>query len=45
MDGVVPLLADRFRVIRYDNRGVGASAAPNPPRLTRWRVSPTTSPR
>ena len=27
-DGVVPLLADRFRIIRYDNRGVGASAVP-----------------
>jgi NAD(P)-dependent dehydrogenase (short-subunit alcohol dehydrogenase family)/pimeloyl-ACP methyl ester carboxylesterase len=27
-DGVVPLLADKFRVIRYDNRGAGGSAAP-----------------
>jgi NAD(P)-dependent dehydrogenase (short-subunit alcohol dehydrogenase family)/pimeloyl-ACP methyl ester carboxylesterase len=27
-DGVVPLLADRFRLIRYDNRGVGASSRP-----------------
>lgn len=27
-DGVVPLLADRFRIIRYDNRGVGKSAVP-----------------
>lgn len=29
-DGVVPLLAGRFRIIRYDNRGVGMSAAPKP---------------
>lgn len=27
-DGVVPLLADRFRIIRYDNRGVGGSDVP-----------------
>jgi NAD(P)-dependent dehydrogenase (short-subunit alcohol dehydrogenase family)/pimeloyl-ACP methyl ester carboxylesterase len=29
-DGVVPLLTDKFRVIRYDNRGAGASSAPKP---------------
>ena len=29
-DGVVPLLADRFRLIRYDNRGVGKTSVPKP---------------
>ncbi len=29
-DGVVPLLDDRFRIIRYDNRGVGLSSVPKP---------------
>lgn len=29
-DGIVPLLADRFRIIRYDNRGVGGSSVPKP---------------
>ena len=27
-DGVVPVLADRFRIIRYDNRGVGKTSVP-----------------
>ncbi len=29
-DGVVPQLADRFRILRYDNRGVGMSSVPKP---------------
>jgi NAD(P)-dependent dehydrogenase (short-subunit alcohol dehydrogenase family)/pimeloyl-ACP methyl ester carboxylesterase len=29
-DGVVPLLADRFRILAYDNRGAGASSVPRP---------------
>lgn len=29
-DGVVALLADRFRLIRYDSRGVGKSTVPKP---------------
>ncbi len=27
-DGVVPLLAEKFRIIRYDNRGAGSSSSP-----------------
>jgi NAD(P)-dependent dehydrogenase (short-subunit alcohol dehydrogenase family)/pimeloyl-ACP methyl ester carboxylesterase len=27
-NGVVPLLADRFRILRYDNRGAGKSTVP-----------------
>ncbi|HTX96607.1 MAG TPA: SDR family oxidoreductase [Mycobacterium sp.] len=29
-DGVIPRLAERFRIIRYDNRGVGMSSVPKP---------------
>ena len=29
-DGVVPQLADRFRIVRFDNRGVGKSSVPKP---------------
>jgi NAD(P)-dependent dehydrogenase (short-subunit alcohol dehydrogenase family)/pimeloyl-ACP methyl ester carboxylesterase len=29
-DGVVPRLTERFRIIRYDNRGVGQSSVPKP---------------
>ena len=29
-DSIAPLLADRFRIIRYDNRGVGKTSVPKP---------------
>jgi NAD(P)-dependent dehydrogenase (short-subunit alcohol dehydrogenase family)/pimeloyl-ACP methyl ester carboxylesterase len=29
-NGVVPRLADRFRIVRYDNRGVGKTSVPKP---------------
>jgi 3-oxoadipate enol-lactonase len=35
-DGVVPLMADAFRVIRYDARGFGESSRPPDGEFARW---------
>ena len=35
-DGVVPLLADRFRIVRFDARGVGKSSVPK--RVAAYRL-------
>ncbi|MGZ6780213.1 MAG: alpha/beta fold hydrolase, partial [Mycobacterium sp.] len=36
-DGVVARLADRFRIIRYDSRGVGKSSVPK--RISSYTIS------
>lgn len=36
-DSVVPLLADRFRIVRYDNRGVGKTSVPD--KISDYRMS------
>ncbi|WP_123028117.1 SDR family oxidoreductase [Mycolicibacterium stellerae] len=36
-DGVVSRLADRFRIIRYDSRGVGKSSVPKP--VSAYRIA------